>query len=175
MKWSQKFTDSLELPCVFTKTTQNDATIVSSKTIPTSITKKNLIPDNVGKIYCEAHEKMEIKTQLHNSISKKILHKHKIASISWSGSRRWKQRNWVDIYQRPNDKSSRRTNRRMHHTTTSRQGNTDYSHSWLCWRQAPLSKQLQRSISLKLNRYTWAVNRNLGWTPYICRRPTRDG
>ena len=32
--------------------------------------KKIIIPDNVGKIYCEAHEKMEFKTQLHNVIFK---------------------------------------------------------------------------------------------------------
>ena len=32
--------------------------------------KKFLIPDNVGKIYFEAHEKIAFKTQLHNSISK---------------------------------------------------------------------------------------------------------
>ena len=32
--------------------------------------KQFLILDNVGKIYCEAHEKMAFKTQLHNSISK---------------------------------------------------------------------------------------------------------
>ena len=32
--------------------------------------KKFLIPDNVTKIYCEAHEKMAFKIQLHNSISK---------------------------------------------------------------------------------------------------------
>ena len=32
--------------------------------------KKFLILDNVEKIYCEAHEKIEFKTQLHNSISK---------------------------------------------------------------------------------------------------------
>ena len=32
--------------------------------------KRFLISDNVGNIYCEAHEKMTFKTQLHNSISK---------------------------------------------------------------------------------------------------------
>ena len=34
--------------------------------------KKFPIPDNVGKIYCEAHEKTKFKTQLHNSISKNL-------------------------------------------------------------------------------------------------------
>ena len=50
--------------------TQKDTTIVSSGTTPTSIHKKILISDNVGKIYYDAHENIEFKTQLHNAIYK---------------------------------------------------------------------------------------------------------
>ena len=47
--------------------------------------KKFLIPDNAGRIYCEVHDKMEFKTQLHNSISERNLHQHKTLPFHRAG------------------------------------------------------------------------------------------
>ena len=92
--------------------------------------KKFLIPDNVGKIYCEAHEKIEFKTQLHNSISKKSYTSTKALSFHGAGEGAGNAGTEWTFISVPMIKVAE-TNRRMHYKTTSRQSNMDDSHSWV--------------------------------------------
>ena len=137
--------------------------------------KKFLIPDNVEKIYCEAHEKMEFKTQLHNSTSKnsytstKQLPFHRAGQGSGNAGTEWTFISVAMI------KVAEELTEGCTIKLPQGKSNMDDSYSWVCRRQAPLCKQLQRANSTTLNRCTRIVNPNLGRAPYICRRSTRDG
>ena len=90
-------------------------------------------------------------------------------------ARSWKHRNRMNIYQCSYDKSSRRINRRMYNKLTPRQSNIDNPYPRLCRWQASLRQQLKKESDPTSTRCTWEIHSNLGRTPKIRRRSTRNG
>ena len=124
--------------------------------------KKFLIPDNVRKIYCETHEKMEFKTQLHNSISKKAYTNTKSLPFHGAGQGAGNVGIEWTFISVPMIKVAEELTEGCTIKIPQGKSNMDDSYSWVRRRQASLCKQLQRANSKTLDRCTRTVNPNLG-------------